>query len=267
MSCAEVRERLGEYHDGELDADVRRAVEAHLSQCADCGRELAAIRALAKGIAAAEPAEVPSGLWPAIEQRLAGAQGPTTLRTLRWRPLATAAAVAIAILGGWLWSGGPGVQTAAAHEIDFAPLLNRVGSDLERGVDALLERYGGRAITLAEAEKIMTVRVHPPEELPGGLRLAAMHLLNMGGHESLALRFAGPSGQLLVMQCPPGMVKRYGGRECRPCQVGPRAGEVVSEGAWRLVHTESENVCICVVSTLDEQRELPAVLEALRVDY
>ena len=104
----------------------------------------------------------------------------------------------------------PGTSTALAHKIDFGPLLNQVGGDLEQGLAALLETYGGRSTTLEEASRSMKVRVHPPERLPGGMGLQSVHMLNMGPQPSLALHFDGPNGQMLVMQCAPGMRKDYG---------------------------------------------------------
>ncbi|MCH8805005.1 MAG: zf-HC2 domain-containing protein [Planctomycetes bacterium] len=268
MNCEKLRAQLGEYHDGELSSEAVRRLDTHLAECGGCREALESIRALATRVEGWEAVAPPANLWQAIANRLDrrvaahARSGP-----LAWRPLATAAAVLLVVGLGWLFVGGPGTSTATAHEFDFTPLLNNVGDDLGIGLRALIERYGGRSTTLDEAAKTMRVRVHPPEELPGEMRLRSMHMVNMGDHESLTFHFAGPRDQMLVMQCPPGMRKQYGGRECLPCTVGARPGQVVREGPWRLVHVESENVCICVVSRLDESTELAAVLELLRIDY
>jgi hypothetical protein len=161
----------------------------------------------------------------------------------------------------------PGSSTALAQTIDFTPLLNRVGDDLEKGLRALLETYGGYPTTLADAARTMRVRVHPPDQMPGDLTLKSTHMLNMGNHESLTLHFGGPAGDLLILQCPPRMRKEYGPRECLPCQVGARPGESVREGPWRLVHVESDNVCICVISKLDDVGKIQEVLDALQIEY
>ena len=268
MNCEKPRTQLGEYYDGELSGEAVRRLDTHFAECDACRESLESLRELNSRVAGWETVAPPANLWPAIAKRLdrtvaaEARSGP-----LSWRPLATAAAVLFAVGLGWLFVGGPGRSTAVAREFDFAPLLNNVGDDLGIGLRALIERYGGRATTLDEAARTMHVRVHPPEELPGEMRLRSMHMVNMGDHESLAFHFAGPRDQMLVMQCPPGMRKQYGGRECLPCTVGARPGQVVREGPWRLVHVESENVCICVVSRLDESTELAAVLELLRIEY
>ncbi len=268
MECESIRKRLGEFFDGELAPELRGEVERHLPECAGCRDELAAIRSLADGLAARN-VDLPGELWASIDERLDAERAGQVSRTARrWRPMASAAAIILAVGLGYLTTNFPGTSsTAHAKSFDFTPLLNRVGTDLGAGLQALIDAYGGRVITLDQARAEMRVRVHPPEELPGGMRLKSTHMVNMMDHESLAFHFVGPNDQLLVMQCPAGMMKEFGGRECLACQVGDRSGEVVREGAWRLFHMESENVCICVVSTMDRDTELPAFLEALRIEY
>src|SRR4051794_23099316 len=46
--------QIGVYLDGELDADQRRALEAHLPSCAACSRETGEVRSLKALFAAAE---------------------------------------------------------------------------------------------------------------------------------------------------------------------------------------------------------------------
>jgi hypothetical protein len=72
------REAIGlwnDYLDGELSSEVVSALEAHLSECAACREELAALRAVIEQ-AAKLPHEVtpPHKLWPAIAQRIAQAE-------------------------------------------------------------------------------------------------------------------------------------------------------------------------------------------------
>lgn len=269
MDYEQTRARLGELLDGELDDATREVVQAHVVQCATCRRELESLRSVTAQLASPPDVQVPPELWAAVEAQLDRARPLVSNRflSLRWRPLASAAMVVLAVGLTWLLVSSLTPPTAHAHTLDFTPLLNRVGDDLEAGLRALLDVNGGRAATLTEATRTMKVRVHPPDELPGGLRLQSTHFVNMGDHESLAFFFSGDGGQMLVMQCPPGMRKEHGDRDCLPCRVGTRDAQVVREGPWHLVHLESENVCICVVSKLDELRELSEVLPALRIEY
>lgn len=269
MNCERIRGHLGEFFDGQLEPAARDEVERHLPKCAACRAELEAIESMARGLAAPPSAAVPDDLWNSIEKRLEAETSPArTSAPAAWRPFATAAGIVLLVGLAYLTSTLPGTSsTAQAKSFDFAPLLDRVGDDLAAGLQALIDAYGGREITLEQAAKEMRVRVRPPEILPGGMKLVSAHMVNMLNHESLALHFVGPNDQVLVMQCPAGMMKEYGNRECVACKVDQRPGQVVREGAWSLFHVESENVCICVISTMDQETELPELMRALRIEY
>lgn len=277
MTCNQTQSRLGEWLDGELPAADAASVEAHLRRCPSCRSESEALRALAAQIAIPPAGAVPAEqVWQAIERRLDAAQRQrrrvirAPLRAIRrfWRPIASAAAVVIALGLGWLAVNGPRTPAATAAQIDFRPLLEQAGENIGAGIQALLRAHGGEAIRLEDAHLRLRVRIHPPAAMPLGLRLEGTYLLHMGPrHRSLALHFRGPRGDLLVLQCPPGVQREYGDRECLACSVDGREGGVVRAGPLRLMHFESPAVCICIVSTLDEQQELPAALAAIRMEF
>jgi hypothetical protein len=129
--------------------------------------------------------------------------------------------------------------------------------------------YGGEAISLGDAAQRMRIRVHAPDQLPGEMRLESHYLLNMGEHhQALGFHYTNQhGGHLLLLQCPPHIEKDYGNYECLPCAVGSHEGRGVRVGKLYLMHMMSENVCVCVVSTLDEHDELPAALDAVRIEY
>jgi anti-sigma factor RsiW len=54
MSVCPENNRLSAYHDGELDAPARVAVEAHLTQCPACAEELAEMAAMSNLFATAQ---------------------------------------------------------------------------------------------------------------------------------------------------------------------------------------------------------------------
>ncbi|MGH7294579.1 MAG: anti-sigma factor family protein, partial [Polyangiaceae bacterium] len=59
MDCREASEWLMPFHDGELDAPRRTALEAHLARCPACRDEVAALRATdARVRAACRPSSV-----------------------------------------------------------------------------------------------------------------------------------------------------------------------------------------------------------------
>ncbi len=75
MDCEEIRELLALYAGGELDPGERVAAEAHLSCCADCGRELDLYREARARLADLREDEPPPGVWQAL-RRGTGAELP-----------------------------------------------------------------------------------------------------------------------------------------------------------------------------------------------
>jgi len=104
----ELRDLLPELMHGTLDAETRRAVEAHAASCAECAEELALLRSLRVAL---EPA-------PRVDvQRIAAAVNARTTRTTRtpWRAGRRApwrVAIAAAAL---LAAGGIGYAVATRH--------------------------------------------------------------------------------------------------------------------------------------------------------
>ena len=66
MNCDEIKKELDSYHDGELGADLRARIEAHLAGCAECRVGLKAIDSIEKLVMKAPEAEIS----PWFEQRL-----------------------------------------------------------------------------------------------------------------------------------------------------------------------------------------------------
>lgn len=80
MKCGQVREKLSCYLDGVMDEATLEAVEAHLMRCADCRKELEALRvtvSLTSCIGDVEsPACLASVIKETIEQETAGSCAP-----------------------------------------------------------------------------------------------------------------------------------------------------------------------------------------------
>ncbi len=67
-------EKLSEYLDRELPASEAEALEAHLLECAECGRTLEQLRAVIAQAAQVIDREPQADLWPAVAARLAEPQ-------------------------------------------------------------------------------------------------------------------------------------------------------------------------------------------------
>ena len=105
MTCNDVRDRIDDYVDGELDEAAFQDMELHLSGCPECRAEERALRALLAH-AAALPAEMAPrhDLWEGLAGRLDDAG------SRRWRP---------GLLAGW----GAGLAAAAGVVLALSAML------------------------------------------------------------------------------------------------------------------------------------------------
>lgn len=137
--CREWRASLGAYALGDLPADERAALEAHLDGCEDCREEVRSLAAVARLLPYADPAHFGPAPTPSPElgERIAATIGSERRgHALRRRfgfalggaVAAAAAALAIAVLP--VGSGGPPQQ-----HVDFAGLPAGVH------IDATLEPH------------------------------------------------------------------------------------------------------------------------------
>ena len=101
MNCEEATELLEAYHDGELTAETRSALAAHLKSCAGCTATLAQLEELSGAIKSAGAFAVPENLRRNVE-KLAGEAARTRTapaRRLRFGLLA-ASHIGVALAGG-----------------------------------------------------------------------------------------------------------------------------------------------------------------------
>ena len=130
MRCEDVLKQLTAFSSGELSANVRQAVQAHLAECAACRAALAEVDALAV-LASGRTPPVPRGF--AARVMMAARQRQETKpvaawNLMRWWRLTStpmhAAAAAVLIIGlsvglvlGWTSATSP-AQAAAAVQPD-----------------------------------------------------------------------------------------------------------------------------------------------------
>jgi anti-sigma factor RsiW len=121
MSCSHVREELGGYLLGGLDAEERDAVDAHLASCPACAAELERLALLPGLLASAEGLEIPAAP-PAVEERLldrvARERGVRRLVRRRGLPRLTRgrAVVAAALAGAALGAGAMAVAATLGDD-------------------------------------------------------------------------------------------------------------------------------------------------------
>lgn len=122
MSCHDARERFSELIDGTLDPGTREAVDAHVSGCPECRRELDRLERTVALLRTVEPVRAPVG----FVDRVLDAAKPVPWyrrvgeRLARVRPLGVpieaAAIVLVATLAVYVFERTPDLQQAAREE-------------------------------------------------------------------------------------------------------------------------------------------------------
>jgi hypothetical protein len=149
---------LSAYVDGELTAEERAVVDAHVAACPACRRELAATQAAKSWVTGLPAAEPPFGFY---ERMLRGGAGPTVRRP-RWPVrfgavgFAATACVWFGVIGFASLNGRPGGMPALSSL--FSLHTSASSQAPTSGVPA--------ATTVRKAGSFGL-----PDELPGGYRL------------------------------------------------------------------------------------------------
>lgn len=103
MPCDEMRDRLSPYLEGELGDSERKALEAHLGECADCAALLAVLRESVASLRAMPEADPPASLarkiQQAVSEKAAEQSRPRTAWGWTWMPAFAAAASFLVMIG------------------------------------------------------------------------------------------------------------------------------------------------------------------------
>ncbi len=266
MTCEQIRDWLGPYLDGEVSADMRETVEAHVAACGSCAQDLESLRAVAHALAERAATRVPPELWGAIEGRLATTTTRRRFVIFTFRRVAAVAAVLLIALGIGLFGvpwGWDGARSAQAATVDFGVLLDKLKMDPDSAFDAFVAQYRPEVVSPAEARAYAPdLTFDLPDLLPGGFRRVAVYKLQIGDKHGVAARYA-RNGELLgFVFHPPILRMRFGDRENRSCFIGKIQGHAVDVGDWTLSHLTDPTTCHCVLTRRDKS-ELPAIMAAI----
>lgn len=268
MDCEDITIRLGQYLDHELAPEVRRDVEAHLTVCSRCARELGKLDDLVAPLAALPPPDVPETLWAAVERRLTTAG--TEPGSRRWvhslRTPATLAASVVVVAGAGLIAALllTGTPHAEAATVDFGELLAELPLNADQAFENFLVRYDARPIPAEQARQhAPKLNFSIPATLPGGFGRQECFALQFGAYPGVAARYSREGELLAVVFHPPFQHERYGEYKDQSCIIGKGHGHEVQVGPWRLVHLTDKTTCHCVLSKLDKENELPAIMKTI----
>jgi hypothetical protein len=262
--CDQVHAQLGLYVDGELPPAARSRLEAHLNECSACRFRLRELEQLAEGLRNLEQPAVPENLWAAVQRGLAqGRESRPAFQWFRGAKLATAATILFAV--GVIWFAALNVdRTAQASEIDFTVLLDALRFDVDEAFARFVSRNNGKRTTSAKLQEYApNLNFATPQELPGGFQLQEVYALRVGSNPGIAARYERNGEFLAAIFHPPVRREEFGSHKDHPCVIGKHRGHKVSVGEWKLVHVTDPTTCHCILSRLDEETELPAILRIL----
>jgi hypothetical protein len=269
MNCETARQQLGAYADGELPPERAADIQRHAEGGPACAAEVRELNEIIGQLADTPAPQVPSELWSMIESRLDGTPSHRTIRgPASWlrRPVMAAASIAILIgagvfLASWLGSGTP---VARADDINFAVLLDGLATDVDSAFGRFLQYHQAEPIAARAARAAAPeLRFAVPAELPGGFRLQQAYRFRLGTQTGIAARYTHERQPLIVFFHRPTNKEHFGIRTEMSCLVEGREVHSVEVGPWRLAHFTDPTTCHCVLSTLDVEKELPAVFAAI----
>jgi hypothetical protein len=227
MNCEQVQERLSRFHDGELSASERAAVELHLGSCLVCPGELAAIAELSE-LARKDPEpQPPPELWQEIERCLArpGKSWMTRARRLvpRWRVAAAIAAlVLVAFAGAWL-ARPQGRQQSSERARETTP-AEEDGPFLDQ---LLVAAPAAEPVSLQEAARRVAFRLPASPQLPGDYRLEGCCLCRDGCCDLVQCQFLCGSDRVLLFLGSSDHPTRYGDRPVLETEVDGKPARIV----------------------------------------
>ncbi len=272
MDCEAAQDLLGQYVDNELSSEARVDLENHLASCFLCSEELNAVRELVAPLSAPASVQVPDELWSSIEARLdeSRLERPKPLRIQFYkRPPAIAASIILVIGVGLiasLWSGK--ATQAQASTVDFGVLLDALPFDANRAFQKFLMKYDAKEVPPSEARKAAPeLNFAIPDRLADDYQLGKVYVLQFGDRRGIAARYTRNGKFMATIFHSPVAKEDYGSYKGHSCVVGKGHGHKVEVGDWRLVHLTDQTTCHCVLSQLDEKKELPAVMDAIAPQF
>ena len=143
-------------------------------------------------------------------------------------------------------------------------LLDALPHDARAAFTKFLEHYDARESSLVEARRhAPKLNYDVPDVLPGGFVRKSLHTFQFGEVPGVAATYDRGGEFLAVVFHRPVSKEHYGPRREYPCMIGRHKGHKVGVGEWKLVHLTDPTTCHCLLSKLDEETELPAVMAAI----
>lgn len=190
MNCSEVKERISAYYDGELPADSRTAVEAHLATCEDCARELEKFRQLSDLSKELTHPEAPAHIWRQLEEQLglddrARSKRPARLDGLglnRKRLLQVGVAIAVVtliVVVHLTYKTFSHVSRDEQFALVFRQYLKEFRDNPQAAQQILLGKYDGQAVRAERAARFVGYRPAVAGGMPEGYSVVSTYVMKM----------------------------------------------------------------------------------------
>ncbi|MGH9934710.1 MAG: zf-HC2 domain-containing protein [Blastocatellia bacterium] len=275
--CFHISRRLVAYGEGEVSSNERVRIEAHLDGCARCRERLRQIRQrtdLMRRLPLLDPAEE---LWGAIARDVSASRRPEPIKEAfvreafsgrrgfgyRWllRPAAITAAIFVIATGLLLTHRSGLLPGGHKGELNLAGYLDLVG--MVAAAEPILREFpaapGFIEVSWPEARATIGFPAIAPEILPGGYKLTAARLYNLGSLRALQFKYRSEQDALCVFQLPSGSKLSFGERPSEQYQAdGVHCWRARSRDCVLYRFVLGETQCALMTRQTD-----PAVVDAL----
>ena len=93
--------------------------------------------------------------------------------------------------------------------------------------------------------------------------MEAVYTLRIEGNPGIAATYARNGEFLGTIFHAPVLPEHYGTHRDYDCVIGKHRGHKVEVGQWKLLHFTDPTTCHCILSKVNEQTELPAIVTAV----
>ena len=188
MDCLQVRDRLSEYFDGELDQANSQDISQHLTSCDQCSDEFNAFSKLGVMVREIVVSGPPQDAWERIASRLNASpvkpsinswQNNNSILIASVLALAVTVLVVIGIRTQSDKTPTHGHSHLAATTIDFSELVASSSSQRKDAVDTFVTKYEGEEVTVEAAKELLGYQLSISRSIPRGVQLVSTRVLKL----------------------------------------------------------------------------------------
>lgn len=259
MNCADIQNRLSDYHDAQLvDAECEE-VESHLQTCHECSEVLSQYRAISSLSEQATTPAASQHIWATIDEQLSSSPSPSTVRReeakssrYSWRAFAIIATVLLA-LGLSVFSLLDDHGHRSHLSVDFDAYLDHFAVSPEMATEHLFARYSAEPVSIEEAIDRVGYSPVIANSLPDGYQVDSIHVMEMPCCKCIKTLCRTEKNQpFVIFEHDAEQPIWFGDRPRRSCECGGMKTEVVDfdnqiAATWRVA-----NRSVTVVGLKDE---------------